>query len=426
MRMSKIFFKKLLVTAICVFNILSLCSCNATGKYEKLDLDQRIIVNAMGIDITKDGKFEVTLQILAQEGAGTNTPIDPSKPNSTTVAQVADTIPAAIERCETDLGKTAFLGHTELVLLGKSVTDLNPVMDYVINAQGISLGIFMAYTDITAKEILDIKVNSGAYSGEALKEVFEESLKNGISTECELIKHIDNIEDTNGTTVMPIIKKIKDPIKSSEEKDNSSSELDFGESNSDGKIEAGNEKLEGGGGDDSSSGGGGSSGGSEKAEQTAFYIDGAVIVKNKKPHSVMTRDEIAGLSFINSSVAKQTFNAKLGDMLTAVNVSSTKKDTKVSIKDNRIVFDIHLTISYEFYINYSEEEQKEAAKDVTEQIYSLCYKAIDKALKQENADIFGIHSLLNHNDYRLYQEYMKNPERVLKLVDININLNPQI
>lgn len=425
MRMSKICFKKLLVIAICVLNIFSLCSCHSTGRFKKLDLDQRIIVNAMGIDITEDEEFEVTLQILSLEGSGTNTPIDPSKSNSAIVSQVADTIPAAIEQCETDLGKTAFLGHTELILLGRSVEDLNPVMDYVINAQGISLGIYMAYTDITAKEILDIKVKSGAYSAEVLKEVFEESLKNGISTECELIKHIDNIESTKGTTVMPIIKKIKNNKKSSKEKKSSSSELDFGENKSDSKIEAGNEKLEGGS-EDSGSGGEESGGGSQESEETAFYIDGAVIVKNKRPHSVMTRDEIAGLSFLNSSVAKQTFNARLGDMLTAVSVNSTKKDSKVSIKNNRIVLDIHLTISYEFYINYSDKDKKEAAEDVTKQVYSLCDQAIDKALIQENADIFEIHTLLNHNDYKLYEEYMKNPDEVLKMVDINVSINPQI
>ncbi len=440
MKQNKISFKKLLVMTVCVFFILSLCSCNSTGKYQKRDIDQRIIVHALGVDMTSDGKFEVTLQMLAQQGSGSNTPIDPSKPNSASVSQIADTIPAAIEQCETDLGKKAFLGHSELILLGKSVKDITPILDYAINAQGISLGTFVAYTDITAKEILNIKITSGTYSAEVLKEIFEESKKNGTSTECELIRHIDNIENTNGTTVMPIIKKIKDNKKSYDDKESSSADESFGESKSDSsKTKSENEKVEsgsgGGSGSDSSSksesgsGGGeesGSGGGSEEAEVTAFYIDGAVIIKNNKPGGVMTRDEIIGLSFINNGIAEQTVDAKLGNTNTAVNASSVNKKTDISIKDNRIVVDINLILSYDFYKTYSDKENKAAAKKADEHIELLCKKAIDKALKKETADVFEIHSLLNHNDYVIYEEYKKNPEEILKRVDINVNLDSKI
>lgn len=454
MKQNRIILKRFSIITICVLFIFSLCSCNSTGRYAKRDIDEKIIVHALGIDMTKDGKFEVTLQMLAQQGSGSNTPIDPSKPNSASVSQIADTIPAAIERCETDLGKKAFLGHSELILLGKNVEDLNPIFDFALNAEGISLGIFMAYTDVTAKEILNIKITSGTYSAEVLKEIFEESVKNGTSTECELIRHIDNIENTNGVTVMPIIKKIKDDKKSSDEKENSSSEESFGESKSNNsniksenekvksessedsqsesssKSEESSSKSEGGsgGGEESSSGGeesGSGGGSSEEAEVTAFYIDGAVIIKNKKPQSVMTRDEIIGLSFLNNGIAEQEIDAKLGDTFKPVNVGSVKKDTKVSIKDNRVAVDINLTLSYEFYNSYSEKEKKIITAKATEHIYSICNKTITKALKEEKADIFEIHSLLNHNDYTLYEEYKKNPDAILERVDINIKINPQ-
>ena len=438
MKRNRVCLKKLLIIPICVLFIFSLSSCNATGKYEKRDIDEKIIVHALGIDMTKEGKFEVTLQMLVQQGTGSNTPIDPSKANSATVSQVAETIPAAIEQCETDLGKKAFLGHSELILLGKSVTDLNPILEYFINAKGISLGTFMAYTDITAKEILNIKVTSGTYSAEVLKEIFEESQKNGTSTECELIRHIDNIENTNGTTVMPIIKKIKNDKKSSNEKENSSSDIKFGETESDdSKNKSGNEKLEGGssGSESSSQSEGGGSGGeesgsgggsSEEAEVTAFYIDGAVIIKDKKPKSVMSRDEVIGLSFLNNGIAEQTIDAKMGDTLTSVSAASVKKQTDVSLKDDRIVIDVNLTIAYEFNKTFSDKEQKEVGQKAAERVHTLCQEAIDKALKEDNADIFEIHSLLNHNDYAVYEEYKKNPEEILKRVDINVSINPQI
>ncbi len=437
MKRNRVCLKKLLIIPVCVLFIFSLSSCNATGKYKKRDIDEKIIVHALGIDMTKDGKFEVTLQMLVQQGTGSNTPIDPSKANSATVSQVAETIPAAIEQCETDLGKKAFLGHSELILLGKSVTDLNPILDYFINAEGISLGTFMAYTDITAKEILNIKVTSGTYSAEVLKEIFEESQKNGTSTECELIRHIDNIENTNGTTVMPIIKKIKNDKKSSNEKEDSSSDIKFGETEDDkSKNKSSNEKVGGGssgsessseteggsGGEESGSGGGSS----EEAEVTAFYIDGAVIVKDKKPKSVMSRDEVIGLSFLNNGVAEQTIDAKMGDTLTSVSAASVKKQTGVSMKNDRIVIDVNLTIAYEFNKTFSYKEQKETGQKAAERIHSLCQEAIDKALKEDNADIFEIHSLLNHNDYAVYEEYKKNPEEILKRVDINVSINPQI
>lgn len=438
MKINNIKIKKALVIMVCMLFIFSLCSCNSKGRYKKRDLDAKIIVHALGIDKTESGEFEVTMQILSQQGSGSLTPIDPSQSNSATVSQVAETIPSAIERCETDLGKKAFLGHSELILLGSNVEDLTPIMDFLVNTQGISLGIIMAYTDVTAKEILDIKITSGTYSAEVLKEIFEESQKNGTSTECQLIKQINNLENTNGTTVIPIIKKIqgsKEEETSEENKDNSSNIDELNESKNDSETKAGNEKLtsdssEDSGSDSSSqSEGGGESGGGDESQQadvTAFYVDGAVIVKNKKPEAVMTRDEVIGLSFLNSGISEQVINAKVDDVLTAVDAGSVKKKSDINVRDGRIVVDINLTIAYEFYKSFSQEQKETASKEATEHIYSLCSKAIDKALKQEYADIFEIHSLLNHNDYVMYEEYKKNPEEVLKYVDINVNINPQI
>lgn len=435
MKQNKIIFKRIISLTMCLSFIFSLCSCDIKGRYKKRDLDERIVVHAIGVDKTKNGEFEVTMQILAQQGSGSVTPIDPSQANSATVSQIADTIPSAIEQCETDLGKKVFLGHSELVLLGKSVEDLSPIMEFLVNSQGISLGIIMAYTDVTAKEILDIKVTSGTYSAEVLKEIFEESKKNGTSTECELIKHIDNMENTNGTTVLPIIKKIKDDKKTSIEKQSESADSgeNFGSSSDGSETKSGNEKLkddEGGDSksDSSSQSEGGNSGGeeSQQSEVNAFYIDGAVIVKNRKPQGVMTRDEVIGLSFLNSGIAEQTINAKINDTMTAVCAGSVKKDTNIGINDNRISIDITLTISYEFYKTLSDNEKNKAADKATEHIYALCNKTIDKALKKENADLFEVHSLLNHNDYKLYNEYKKNTDEILKNVDIRVKINPRI
>ena len=139
----------------------------------------------------------------------------------------------------------------------------------------------------------------------------------------------------------------------------------------------------------------------------------------------MTRDEIIGLSFLNNGIAEQEIDAKLGDTFKPVNVGSVKKDTKVSIKNNRVAVDINLTLSYEFYKSYSEKEKKIITAKATEHIYSICNKTITKALKEEKADIFEIHSLLNHNDYTLYEEYKKNPDAILERVDINIKIDPQ-
>lgn len=436
MKRSNAALKKVIAVMICVFFIFSLCSCVSKGRYKKRDLDELIIVHAIGVDKTKNGKFEVTMQILSQQGSGSITPIDPSQSNSATVSQIADTIPSAIERCETDLGKKVFLGHSELVLLGENIDDLRPIMEFLINSRGISLGVIMAYTDVTAKEILDIKVTSGTYSAEILKEIFEESEKNGTSTECELIKHIDNMENTNGTTVLPIIKKIKDNKKTSNQKESENADKgeNFGDSSSDDKTKSGNEKLSDQSGGDSKSDsssqseGGGSGGGegSQQSEVNAFYIDGAVIVKNRKPKGVITRDEVIGLSFLNNGIAEQTINAKLNDNMTAVCAGSVKKGTNVGIDGDRISIDVKLTISYEFYKTLSDKDKKEAAKKATEHIYSLCGKTINKVLKKENADLFEIHSLLNHNDYNLYRAYKENTEEIMKKVDISVNINPQI
>ena len=66
-----------------------------SGCIPHTELDKQAIVEAIGIDYS-EGKYEVTIQYFNMEGAGGNSPIDPSKANIINVSGKGDTVSTAL------------------------------------------------------------------------------------------------------------------------------------------------------------------------------------------------------------------------------------------------------------------------------------------------------------------------------------------
>ncbi|MCC8191740.1 MAG: hypothetical protein LIO41_01665 [Ruminococcus sp.] len=103
---------------VCLLLITSCLSGCAPKSPQKI-----AVVHAVGIDSSEDG-FEVSFQIFRASSSGSQTPIDPSQTNVEVISSTAKTIENAVQKCETQIGKTLFFGHNQLLVISEDIEDL--------------------------------------------------------------------------------------------------------------------------------------------------------------------------------------------------------------------------------------------------------------------------------------------------------------
>ena len=122
-------------------------------------LSSRAMVVGFGIDLTEDGKLEVSAQIL-QAGKGSDT----AAMNSRVVTGTHDTIAGALGKVSEKTGLTVTLTHCNVVLLGRKTAesrDVYSVMNYLITNNYLSENAYLFATDGKAGELLNTKTGFG-------------------------------------------------------------------------------------------------------------------------------------------------------------------------------------------------------------------------------------------------------------------------
>lgn len=384
--------KKKFMIVLLVAIVVSLFT-EFTLKYSSAnkDIDEKAVVHAIGIDFDEEKKeYEVTLQILSPTGSGGTTAIDVSGSNNEVISKSSKTIENAIDKCESVLGKETFLGHTELILIGNKVKNIKTCEEFIINNQQIYLGTILGCAEKTAKEILSVQINYGAYTAETLKNMFEESRQNGDCTDYEIIKILNRSENTNGDCIIPILSK-------TEEKKNS----------------------------DSSSQSGGSQGGSGSSQEqnvNSLNINSGMVFKDYKAYEKIDLDTILGISLINNTMKSYSVPVKINDKLYSIDIECKRVNTDISKSGESIDISKTLSIYIDMPTIVNRDDHDKVKEKVEKHLIDVCQKASDTLIKDIKIDAFNIDSTLNHYDLTLYDKYKESTQDFLSKVNMNIKI----
>ncbi|MBR1393074.1 MAG: hypothetical protein IJ561_04490 [Ruminococcus sp.] len=176
----------------------------SAGSRDTVASLDRAMVHAVGIDISDEG-YSVTLQIFHPDGEGSDTKLDPGKSNMLVVSAPAATVERAVSLCEDKLGEFLFIGHVQVIVLGRGVEPKDPegLFSYFLKSRESYLGVQLASTDGTARELLEAELTEGAVAAQNIVSVIERSRENSDSVACDLLSVLNS---ESGDYAMPRLK----------------------------------------------------------------------------------------------------------------------------------------------------------------------------------------------------------------------------
>lgn len=183
------------------FLITVLLAFTSAGSRDTVASLDRAMIHAVGIDLSDKG-YSVTLQIFHPDGEGSDTRLDPGKSNMLVVTAEAATVEKAVSLCEDKLGEFLFIGHVQVIVLGRGVEPDDPerLFSYFLKSRESYLGVQLACTDSTAKELLEAELTEGAVAAQNIISVIERSEKNSDTISCDLLSLLNS---ESGDFAMP-------------------------------------------------------------------------------------------------------------------------------------------------------------------------------------------------------------------------------
>ena len=206
---------------ILLVTVLTLTGCNYA------ELNKLAIVSALGIDYINNN-YEITAQVMDVE----KTEGGSMKQESLIYEANGKTIGKAIRNLSEKYPKTVYLGHLEIIVFGKEITDsrINDTFDFLIRSPEVrSTGNILVNKYQTAKETLkpeNEKENSfateqikssldnatkrtGTVKLITLEELFQEYLEKGLDPVIPTIKINKNTKDKTSNTIIANLSVLK-------------------------------------------------------------------------------------------------------------------------------------------------------------------------------------------------------------------------
>lgn len=169
------------------------------------EIADRVIVHAVGVDVNDNG-YKVTLQVFSPEGSGSDTPLDPSKPNVRLVNSEGRSVAEAAEECRRKLGGELFLGQNRLILFGKNI-DLSrsdELFGYFLSASEAFLNVDCAAAEPSAEKLLSVPVSAGSVASERFVSMIRTGETDGTVCGCSLTELITDIQPPSEMVMMPL------------------------------------------------------------------------------------------------------------------------------------------------------------------------------------------------------------------------------
>lgn len=204
-----------------------------TGCLKTINLSDRAIVQAIGIDYDED-KYKLSIQIFSPEGSGGQTAIDTSKQNSKVITTEGKTIGEAMSKADLKQGKKIFYGHNRLIILGESSAKKgleNVISFFNTDAQSKSdVGMLVVKGD--ANEILNAKITQGILPAETIEKIVRNAEDTGQSFQVRFYDVAKNYKSTTNSVSIPVIKleDAEDNSGEKKEEESASSEKSEGDS----------------------------------------------------------------------------------------------------------------------------------------------------------------------------------------------------
>ncbi|MFR4987255.1 MAG: Ger(x)C family spore germination protein [Lachnospirales bacterium] len=377
--------------------ILLFFSLSLTGCFDKVELEERALVLAIGIDKYTDGndtntektgeekRFIVSMampEVSEGEKTGNANPMgNGEEQNSINEAiKVAEgsSIASTIDLIDTYMSKNLYYGHTKVVVLGKEILQdeilLREVIDSLERNNEISRKIIVLGTMGTAKEILQTIPKDEKMLGIYINDFYKNNKKNSSFTyRVDLEDIIQQLLATNNTAI-PNIQIVDKDVK----------------------------------------------------------LTGLIALKNSKYAGYLNDTTTKGLLWIIDKKSLGEISVPFENGYVSTSILKKKIDKNFYEKDNKIICQFIVNIEgniSEYTLGKNIIMDTEKYKMVENEISSYLKNEIENSIniiKNLDVDIIGLKELIRKNEYNLYDKYNLENNNIYDYIDFDIQCNTKI
>lgn len=375
-----------LLTAVALLPLLLF-----TGCIQGVQTSELALVEAVGIDRTDDGRLKLTLQIFAPRGSGSATAVDSSKNNSAILTATGDTISQAVEQANQMQGKTMFLGHNRVIVLGQSLVaeSIQPILSFFDRSENTRQNARVLVSAVTAEEIVSTGVQQGILSAESLEAMIRQGEESDGALECNYFSLSMQLDDTGGSALIPVIRPLPEEETQSQSQDSSSS----GEE------------------------------GVSMAQLSHFQLEGTALLQNYALTTVFSQEVTKGLCFLLNESDYPVLVLSYED--TTLSARLHQSSSSWSVSGEGAVLSVQAKASIDELLQPGERESENDFTQMEqlagEEIASLCQSAYREVTAYQ-ANVLDLMDQLKWSDGDAWEAMKEKPEEFLAGLSLQVEV----
>lgn len=192
--------KKIASVCLAALLLLSLSGCIKT-----VELNQRAIVQAIGVDLDGD-QFVITLQVFNTEGTNQGN-VDFTKLNNTIIKSEGITIADALHNAALQQGQETFYAHNGLLIIGRQAAErgILPILDFFNTDRRARPNTEILIADGKAEQVVSAQINQGILPAELIENITETNQSNGKIHSVTLLELMRVTQNGGGDAFAPLI-----------------------------------------------------------------------------------------------------------------------------------------------------------------------------------------------------------------------------
>ena len=362
-----------------------------TGCIQGVQTSELALVEAVGIERTDDGRLKLTLQIFAPRGSGSATAVDSSKNNSAILTATGDTISQAVEQANQMQGKTMFLGHNRVIVLGQSLVaeSIQPILSFFDRSENTRQNARVLVSAVTAEEIVSTGVQQGILSAESLEAMIRQGEESDGALECNYFSLSMQLDDTGGSALIPVIRPLPEEETQSQSQDSSSS----GEE------------------------------GVSMAQLNHFQLEGTALLQNYALTTVFSQEVTKGLCFLLNESDYPVLVLSYED--TTLSARLHQSSSSWSVSGEGAVLSVQAKASIDELLQPGERESENDFTQMEqlagEEIASLCQSAYREVTAYQ-ANVLDLMDQLKWSDGDAWEAMKEKPEEFLAGLSLQVEV----
>ncbi len=367
-------------TAILI--IVSLLLLSSCSSIEIVELNERLIIEAIGIDY-ENGTYKVTIEGLDSFSAGTDS--DSISAPSLTKCYLfeGETIGMAMNSISVVTGQIPLFSQARILILGFSAAteNLSEILDFFRREYTTRTDILFAVAKNNAADVVSADFGKNISAGNILQAAVQSYKHTGRNTHTPLYSFLSSVMGETDSSYCPVIDIKDNAYKNGKE----------------------------------------------------VYFTGTAVFGKDKSAVIVSPEKTLGMLLLTGELKNGDFTVDTDKGTATLEIIGAKTKTETDIKDNSAHFSIKLELrcdipefQSEHFKGLSKADTEIIAEEAAKKISGLLTDTLDEVFYKNNYDAFSFGRRINLKNHRFFADIINNGTRLCDITAVDIETEVEI